>query len=290
MSRIARVRRTVLERHSLLFRLFLAGVLALLSYAHAFAEEAGPKASILFRATFDHGPDADVAAGDKSIYTSPTLERKTSKRGLQGGNVQWQSTGGKHGGVLYFAKPTKQLTYFRGGKNVPYQAKDFRGSVSLWMRLSPREDLPDGYVDPLQITDKKWNDASFFVDFDQEKSRDFRLGAFANYKSWNPSDRKFDEIPVKERPMVVVEKWPFARDRWTHVAFSWSKLNADDEGVVTLYIDGKKQGDIQGSYVFSWQPEDVVIMLGINYIGWIDDLILFDRPMDDWSWAVKKSP
>ena len=251
----------------------------------AVADNEPPKASILFQATFDKSPNAARAKGDGQIYTAESLERKTVQPGLAGEAVRWEAQGGRDGGALHFVKPTKQLVFFKGGNNVPYQKNQFAGSVSLWMRLSPRDDLPKGYVDPLQITDKKWNDASFFVDFDQAESRDFRLGAFADFKSWNPTNRKFEAIPVKERPMVVVEDPPFSRDQWTHVAFSWSKLNTDEVGQVTLYLNGKRQGHIRGKHVFTWKPEDVVIMLGINYIGWIDDVTIFDREIHDWNWV-----
>ena len=246
-----------------------------------------PQASILFRASFDKQANADQAQGDAQIYTADSLKRKNVQPGLAGDAVRWTADGGRRGGALQFVKATKQLVFFKGGKNIPYGKKQFAGSVSLWMRVSPQLDLPKGYVDPLQITDKKWNDASFFVDFDQADSRDFRLGAFANLKSWNPSNRKFEEIPVPERPMVVVQEPFFSRDQWTHVAFSWSKLNTDHEGRVTLYLNGKKQGEIRGKYEFSWEPENVVIMLGINYIGWIDDVIVLDREVTDWNWVLK---
>ncbi len=85
--------------------------------------------------------------------------------------------------------------------------------------------------------------------------------------------------------MVVVEKPPFSHDQWTHVAFSWSQLNTDEPGRVTLWVNGKKQGQVQGEYKFTWKPEDVVLMLGINYIGWIDDVIIFDRGISDWQWV-----
>lgn len=258
---------------------FLTVVLVFVCSQAWAAEPVAWEDSVLLRATFDAGADADQAKGDQRIYTAESLERKTVKAGLSGDAVVVRPDGGRKGGALHFAKPTEQLVFFKGGKNVPYRKSDFEGTVSLWMRLSPTEDLPKGYVDPLQITDKKWNDASFFVDFDEKKERDFRLGAFADYKSWNPNDRKFEEIPVTERPMVVVEKPPFTRDKWTHVAFTWSNLNGGKQPQVTLFLDGQSQGTIGGAMQFTWKPEDVVIMLGINYVGWIDDLVILDRAL-----------
>lgn len=235
--------------------------------------------SIVFRATFDDSTTAEIGAGDHRIYTAESLERKTPTVGLNTDAVRREVSDGKHRGALHFVSKTKELVYFQGGKNLPYRESNFEGTVSLWMKLSPKEDLPKGYVDPLQITDKKWNDASMFIDFDQTDERPFRLGFFSDYKFWNPNDTKFESIPAKERPMVSVSDWPFRKDRWTHVAFAWKNVNTENAAEVTLYLDGKSQGQLDAKQRVTWQPENAVIMLGINYVGWIDDLIIFNRAL-----------
>jgi len=240
------------------------------------------KKSVVFQASFNKDDaTAEQGRGDKRIYTAKSLERKETKPGLQTKAVQWERTDGQRGGVLHFVQATKELIYFHGDKNLPYVKKNFQGTTSFWMKLSPKEDLPKGYVDPLQITDKKWNDASFFVDFDQTKERPFRLGVFSDYKFWNPNDRKFDDIPMKERPMVPVTNWPFDRSRWTHVAFTWKDFNTDKPAAATLYLDGKSQGSLGTKQQFTWSPEKTVIMLGINYVGWLDDVMIFDRSLTE---------
>ena len=244
------------------------------------AAEPSPLAkSILFHASFDRSANADISKGDARIYTADSLERNASKPGLHGDAVEWLKDGGRKGGALRFKSPTKQLVYFKAGKNVPYDKANFQGTVSLWMRLSPQQDLPKGFVDPLQITDKKWNDASFFVDFDQAEERDFRFGVFSDYKFWNPTDKKFDDIPLGERPLVTVKSPPFSREKWTHVVFTWANFNSDSETQATLYLNGKVQGGISSKQQFTWKPEEAVIMLGINYVGWIDDLVICNRAL-----------
>lgn len=236
--------------------------------------------SVLFYASFDRSADADQAKGDKRIYTAESLERKEVMPGLHVGDaIQQNRDGGRNGGALHFKRKTKELVFFKAGKNVPYREKEFAGTVSFWMRLSPKVDLPEGFVDPLQITDKKWNDASFFVDFDQAQDRDFRLGVFADYQHWNPNDKKFDDIPIAKRPMVSVKDAPFDRDRWTHVAFTWTSFNSANAGKSLLYLNGKPQGGIEGRQQFTWDPEKAAIMLGINYVGWIDELAIYDRAL-----------
>ena len=258
--------------------LAIALITSFLPSPGAFAQDDLRK-SIVFRATFDDSFDAQVAGGDAKIYTAESLARKKVTAGLHAGDaVVLQPNAGRSGGCLRFRTKTKKLIFFKGEGNVLWDKSSFSGTVSFWMKLSPRHDLPKGsFVDPLQITDKKWNDASFFVDFDKEETRDFRLGAFSDYAFWNPTDRKFDDIPLKERPMVFVRNPPFDRTKWTHVAFTWSNFNTGEPATATLYLNGKLQGTLKTRQQFTWDPASTVIMLGINYVGWLDDLIVLDR-------------
>ena len=236
--------------------------------------------ALIFRATFDRSVNADVAAGDPAIYTAKTLKRKQIATGLKSDGVQWRATGGRSGGALQFTRKTDQLVFYKGGDNVPYKATDFQGSVSLWMRLNPIDDLPNGFVDPIQITDKAWNNSSFFVDFDKAQNRDFRLGVFSDLAFWNPQAREFDDIPTQKRPMVTVNNPPFDHNRWTHVVWTWQSFNTSKDGDARLYLNGELHGRIDGSpQQFTWTPANVVIMLGINYVGWIDDLAIFNQAL-----------
>jgi len=257
------------------FRLLI--VLGLLCSTPSFAQEV--EDAKLFHAAFDESVDAQFAKGDGQLFTAETMKRLKTQPGLHSDAVEWNPTGGRKGGALFFKKKTDQLIYFEANKNVPYSKSNFRGTVSFWMKLSPTEDLPEGFVDPLQITDKKWDDASFFVDFDKGKEREFRLGVFSDNQFWNPTKRNFDDIPTIERPMVFVKEWPFTRDKWTHVAFTWDKFNSGEEANAELYLDGKSQGKINGKQQFTWDPSKAVIMLGINYVGGFDDLAIYDRPL-----------
>lgn len=256
--------------------------LCLMSSSAAIAEAEWAPAirdAISFHASFDKSMDADIAKGDGKLYFAESLERKNIQIGLPPAGVKWSSTGGRAGGALQFTTKTSELVFFKGQGNVPETKPGFEGTVSLWLKLTPKKDLPKGFVDPLQITDSKWNDGSFFVDFDQAEARTFRLGVFSEYKFWNPADTSFDDIAVDKRPMVHVPDGKFENSKWTHVAFCWSKFNEDVEAEAKLYIDGKLQGKIPGKQRFDWKADDVVIMLGINYVGGLDELTIFDRPL-----------
>lgn len=236
--------------------------------------------SLLLHTSFDASANADFARGDKQIYTAETLKREKLNAGLHADGVERIDQGGRYGGALRFTKKTSAVVMFRGASNTPAAKPSLQGTVAFWLRVSPDDDLPPGYVDPLQITDKKWNDASFFVDFTKDKPRQFRLGAFSDYAFWNPTDRKWDSIPEAERPLVTVKKPPFSRDRWTHVVFTFERFNnAEEAGAATLYLDGKSQGRLQRLQQLTWDPKQVAIMLGIGYTGDFDDLGIWGRAL-----------
>lgn len=257
--------------------LILAGLVGVVNMAGA-AELDGLGKSLRFHASFDTSVDADVAKGDPKLYTAASLERAQVQPGLQADEIVWSRDQGRFGGALSFVKKTDKVVFYQGRDNLSYSKSDFHGTISLWMRLSPDDDLPPGYVDPLQITDKKWDDSAFFLDFSDKNPRQFRLGVFSDHAFWNPKGRVWDDIPESERPMVSVAKPPFSRDAWTHVAITFANFNREDSQAV-LYMDGRSQGSLSARQRFTWNPERVAILLGIFYIGQVDDLAIFDRAL-----------
>jgi Concanavalin A-like lectin/glucanases superfamily len=152
----------------------------------------------------------------------------------------------------------------------------------MWMRLNPDKDLLPGYCDPIQITQLAWNDAAFFVDFDKDLPRDFRLGVFSDLKYWNPNNVAWEAWPVDKRPMVTVKRPPFSREDWTHVLFTFANVNGGDQpAVATLYLNGKLQGKLQQPMKFNWDLAKTAIMLGIEYIGDIDELMIFRKDLNE---------
>ncbi|MCA9189705.1 MAG: LamG-like jellyroll fold domain-containing protein [Pirellulaceae bacterium] len=236
--------------------------------------------SLLFHASFDGSTDADFARGDRRLYTRATLDEKNEQIGMHSDAVALSPSTGRYGGALRFNKKSDPVILYHGEDNVPSLDHDSGGTISLWMKLDPDADLAPGYVDPLQITDKAWNDACLFVDFTDKVPRKFRLGVFSDYKFWNPNDRPWDDIPDAERPFVAVDKPPFSRERWTHVAITFENFNRVEQAAdTTLYLDAKSQGTLRGPQRFTWDPKQVVIMLGIYYTGQLDDFAIFNRPL-----------
>jgi hypothetical protein len=174
--------------------------------------------------------------------------------------------------------------FVRGAGNIGYQPKNWNGSMSFWMRLDPDKDLEPGYCDPVQLIGQAWNEGNMFVEFSKDHTpRHFRFAIMAVTRFWNPNNRKWEEIPDQERPMVPVYQPPFRRDRWTHVLVTFANINsgaADGRG--TLYLDGKKQGSFTGwNNTFNWDVAKSALTVGLAYTGFIDDLAVFDRELTD---------
>ena len=168
--------------------------------------------ALVFHASFDETARADVASGDARIYTAANLQRKTMRPGLHAPGVTIETNLGRWGGALRFTRKTDEIVLYKAAGNMPFREQGFQGSVSFWLSLDPDKDLEPGYADPIQITDKKWNDASFFVDFTKDdQPRHVRLGVFSDFSVWNPTNRKWEEVPPAERPMVDVAQPPFGR-------------------------------------------------------------------------------
>jgi hypothetical protein len=242
--------------------------------------------AIVFHASFDGGTDALRAAGDPKLYWAPSLkQRGDAKPGLPASAEVGLAKGeGRFGDALRFTARKSPIVFFRGAGNMPYSARDWSGTVSLWLNVDPAGKLEPGFCDPIQITDSAWNDAAFFVEFEKRpESIPFRLGVYADTSVWNPQNRKFEEIPAGERPLVTVDKHPFRAGRWTHVVFTFERFNTGKpDGVARLYLDGRPQGELSArQQTFTWDPEKAIVGLGLGYIGLFDELTIFNRVLGD---------
>lgn len=249
------------------------------------SEQEALRKALTFHASFDGKIDATHADGDPALHWAPSLkERQDAKAGLPpGGEVQHAPGAGRFGDALRFTKRKSPIMFFRGQRNMPYEASDWDGTVSFWLRVDPQADLETGFCDPVQITPRAWNDAAFFVEFEKRPgSIPFRLGAYADLDVWNRAKRKFEDIPMEERPLVSVANPPFSGSRWTHVVFTFERFNTGRaDGVAKLYLNGELRGTLSPrEQTFTWDPERAVIALGLGYIGLLDELSIFGRSLD----------
>jgi len=244
-----------------------------------YAKDNSLKSALTFYASFDNGTDADLAKGDKRLYT---LVDKKPKAGNHTENLTQLAKGkGLTGDALLFTKRNAKWLFYDGAKNFEFKEKSWSGTLSFWMKVDPINGLDPGYVDPIQVTPFTWNNASFFVDFNKDGNpRSFRLGAFADKPVWNPENK---DVPEPQRPLVPAKSNPFSKDKWTHVAFTWKKFNTGKkDGVATLYLNGKNEGSITGwNQQFSWSGKPHRILIGLYYMGLFDDLACFNRALTD---------
>jgi hypothetical protein len=235
--------------------------------------------SMIFHASFDKGFDADVGV-DRQVRTADTHNRGKIQVGNLRKDVTIVKDGGKYGDCLRFSGNAQEV-FMYSGLNMGYQKQDWSGTVSFWLKLDPDKDLKPGFSDPLLITQNKWNDGAFFVDFDKELPRTLRLGTFSDFKFWNPKNRPLEKFKENERPMLPVKTPPFSSQRWTHVAFVFQGVNPSDgkSSKATLFLDGKPISSSSKTLRYTWDDSKAAIMLGVQFIGDFDDLIIFKRPL-----------
>lgn len=235
--------------------------------------------ALRFHAGFEGNGDAVLAPGDKRIFTVESLARKQWTPGIARADVVIAKGQGMKGDCLRFGNKAPQVICFKG-ESMPYSPKDWSGTVSFWMRLDPDKDLQPGHCDPIQITQKAWDNGAMWVDFDKDLPRDFRLGTFSDFTFWNPDKVAYDKWPLEKRPMVTVKKPGFSRQAWKHVAFTFTGVNTAGTANATLFLDGKAMGAVNQPMRFTWDLKETAIMLGIDYIGDLDELMIFDRALN----------
>lgn len=249
------------------------------------AEKSSFKDALVFYASFDQSLNAERGGGDKQLYWAPKMAfPPEAKPALPPNNVVVHETSGgvNGGGCLRFTKKAPEMVFFRAPGNIPYSKSDWSGTVSFWLSLTPDEDLEPGYTDPIQITSKGWDNAAFFVEFTKdEKPRELRLGAYADRNVWNPRNRDWNSIPMSEKPLIPVIRPPFTRDTWTHIAFTFEHFNTGQtNGVTTLFLNGEKRGGLTPrEQTFTWDMDKALIMLGLSYVGRLDELAIFNRAL-----------
>lgn len=241
------------------------------------------KSSLTFFAPFDDGFEATFSAGDSNLYVAPSWEERMNHAEHYSGSEQLEirQNKGRYGDALWIRNASQPVFFYRGEENINYSENDWEGTVFFWLRLSPDDDLAEGYSDPIQLTDSAWNDGALYVDFTTQTPRTFRFAFFAEREVWDPQQRDWEEVPVKERPMVEVEEQIFGREHWVHIAFSFRNFNTGEKnGEVDCYINGEFYDSLSGrELTLRWNMDSAAIWLGYNYTGYFDELALFNKAL-----------
>lgn len=264
----------------------LSGVLALAipqqPSANPVAEARAKLAKALtLHASFDKGLDADFCRGDKKCYVQQGKELVPAKPNE---DVKVMTDAGRFGGALHFPKKGATRPSFKDGGVIGYNAKSWSCTVSAWLRLDPDKDLEPGYCDPIQIIGDDNKKGYIFLEWSKDETpRYFRYAIRPLFPIWNPDNKQWADIPFEKRPMVQVERAPFSREKWTHVAFTVENINDKAKAPLgKLYVNGKLRGSIEKwDLRFDWDPAKVLLVLGAAYVGYQDDLAVFDRALTD---------
>jgi hypothetical protein len=245
------------------------------------AELAALAKSLTLHASFDKDFDADFCRGDKTCYLQGGKDLVRAKPNEE---AKIAATEGKFGGALFFPKKGNTRPAFKDKDVTGYNGTSWSCTVSVWLRLNPDKDLEPGYCDPVQIVGDDHKKGYIFCEWSKDETpRYFRYAIRPLYPIWNPKGVPWGDIPFEKRPMVQVEKAPFARDKWTHVAFTVENINDKTKAPRgKLFVNGKLQGAIEKwDLRFEWDPAKVLLVLGAAYVGYQDDLAVFDRALTD---------
>lgn len=241
--------------------------------------------SLMFHASFDHSTTADYALGVPLLFEAKSIDARATSEpfSTESQTVIQKTEGGRFAGCIQFERKTDNLVFFKAAKNFPNLAERNNGTVSFWLNTDPETELKEGFCDPIQVTSKQWDDAAFFVEFEKRpaKTTPFRLGVYADKQVWNPQGIAFADIPPEKRPLISVDTPPFQKDRWVHVAFTFENFNnGNSNGSSDLYLNGSRVGSLSPRIqTFTWNVEQAAIMLGLGYIGSLDDLAIFNKAL-----------
>jgi hypothetical protein len=255
--------------------------LLLLLFATPLLSQNALRDSLTLHASFDSALNADFSKGDKTCFNKKGKDLVPCEFN---DDVKLDKTGGKFGGCLHFPRKGATRPQFSGVNVLGYNDKSWSATVSVWLRLTPDEDLEPGYCDPVQITGDDTKKGYIFLEFSKDETpRFFRYAVRPLFPIWNPTNVQWADIPFDKRPMVQVAKPPFMRDTWTHVVFTLSQVNSKTaKPSASLYLNGKLQGRIENwDLTLGWDPASVALVLGASYVGYQDDLAVFNKALSD---------
>lgn len=236
-----------------------------------------------FYASFDESVAADFGSGGKKPSTRFDDVTKKGQYifepGVTGNILRIAKQQGVVGGALEGVDvlPRRGRVFFPAAGNIAYKPGGWGGAVSFWLNSNPNTQLKTKYCDPIQITHRGAHNGGLWVDFPNTTPRDFRLGVFRGLAA--------DEKPVKESdPEAAIIRVPrigFKQGRWHHVVMNWSDFDTgQSNATVELFIDGKSAGRLRNRDLpMKWDLERVGIYVGVAYIGLMDELAIFGRPL-----------
>lgn len=244
------------------------------------ADRASLRDALTHHVSFDEKLAADYSRGDRALYVTGG---GASGAALESDAIKVERDAGKFGGALHITKKNPVRLFVKTPGVLDYKGANWSGAVSIWLRLTPDEDLEPGYCDPVQLVGGDNKKGFIFLEWSKDETpRHFRYAIRPLVELWNPNNLDWAKMTDAQRPMVKVERAPFSRTQWTHVVFTIDRLNSGKAGSGKLYLDGKLQGAIKDwDLTLGWEAEKVQLVLGTAYVGHMDDLAVFNRALSD---------
>jgi hypothetical protein len=258
-------------------------VLAVAPIPAADPDEAGLRKAVTLYASFDEALKADVGGGDLTLWTRSNDDKEKGKflyeKGVDAKAFKIAKDKGVAGGCLEATDvlPKNGRIYFPAKGNIAFKKGGWSGTLSVWINTDPNKLLKTKFCDPIQITQKGANNGGIWFDFNDAKPREMRHGAFPAVAE--------GEKPLSEddpnAPMVRVPKIDWKAGDWHHVVLSWKNFDTGKpDAVSALYIDGKLIGEVKDRAIaMGWDVEKAGVYVGVNYIGLLDELALFNRAL-----------
>src|SRR5262249_9631936 len=149
----------------------------------------------------------------------------------------------------------------------------------VWCNTDPNLSLITKFCDPIQITQKGALNGGIWFDFNDAKPRALRHGVFPAVAEGQKGIGEDDP----RAPMVRGPKIDWKKGDWHHVVLSWKNLDSRaNDALSALYIDGKRIGDVRGKNIaMDWDVDKAGVYVAVNYIGLLDELALFSRPLTE---------
>jgi hypothetical protein len=236
-----------------------------------------------FYASFDEDVRGDFGIGDLQPHTRFNDPKEKGKfvfeKGIDAKTFRIAKGKGIHSGALEAVDvlPNNGRIFFPAKGNLVFKKGGWGGAVSVWCKTDPNQLLKTPFCDPIQITQKGANNGGIWFDFNNARPRDLRHGIFPALLD---GQKAIDEGNPKA-PMVRVPKIDWKASDWHHVVLSWQNLDTGkDDAESVLYIDGKRIGAVTDRAIaMAWDMDKAGIYIAVNYIGLLDELGLFSRPL-----------
>ena len=265
------------------FRLRLALLTTDLLLSTARAEEPDIRKAVTFYASFDEAVKGDFGGGDLNAGTRfphPTEKGQfVFEKGIDATVLKVAKGKGVAGGAFEATDvvPKNGWMYFPMKGNLAYKKDGWSGSVSVWCNTDPDRLIKSKFCDPMQITQKGYDNGALWFDFNDAKPRDLRFGAFTA----RPVGQKAIGESDPKAPLVRLPGVGWKAGEWHHVVLTFKNLDTGKPDAVTaLYIDGKLIGEVKDQAIaMAWDVEKAGVYLSLGYVGLLDEFALFDRAL-----------